>query len=155
MVPRDVEHIITPQIILYEGFKSKPYIAPEGNWTYGFGFLFDTHGNRVTAHTPPISQADALILLSKLIQKAITDISSAIHVPLTTGQMAALVDFVFNFGLAKLLGSTLCHDINAKNYAGVLDEFPRWIHYTDTHGKSQESTWLKQRRAMECKLWVQ
>lgn len=147
-----VVRLATPVAELYEGFKSKPYIAPEGNWTYGFGFIYDDKGNRVTAHTPAISLPDAAAGLRKRILTAIDDILRVVKVPLTNGQLACLVDFVFNFGIGQFLSSTLLAKLNKKDYSGAKAELPRWIHIVE-RGKTVESDWLKKRRIADGKLW--
>lgn len=40
----------------------------------------------------------------------------------------ALVDFAFNLGNNALSGSTLLRKLNAGDFAGAADEFPKWCH---------------------------
>lgn len=57
-----------------------------------------------------------------------------VKVPLTQGQFDALVSFAYNVGLddnqngkAEGLGeSTLLRKLNAKDYAGAVEQFLRW-----------------------------
>ena len=45
---------------------------------------------------------------------------------LTQGQFDALVSFTYNLGARSLSTSTLLKKLNAGDYRGAADEFPRW-----------------------------
>lgn len=83
----------------------------------------------------------ALDLCRELGEKTIASLSE--------GQYAALIDFVFNLGFNKFLGSTLHRMIVAGDLKNAADEFPRWVYV----GKVV-STWLIKRRAAERALWM-
>jgi lysozyme len=50
-----------------------------------------------------------------------------IKVMLSKNEAIALADFIFNLGGTKFAGSTLLKKLNAGDYAGAAEEFPRWI----------------------------
>lgn len=55
-----------------------------------------------------------------------SDVSKLVKVKLTQGQFDALVSFAYNLGARALSTSTLLQKLNAFDYAGAADEFPRW-----------------------------
>ena len=67
---------------------------------------------------------------------------------LTQGQFDALVDFVFNLGAARLVGSTLLAKLNAGEYEVAAEQLPLW-----DHAGGKEAAGLKSRREAELDLW--
>ena len=55
-----------------------------------------------------------------------SDVSNLVKVKLTQGQFDALVSFAYNLGARALSTSTLLQKLNAGDYTGAADEFPRW-----------------------------
>ncbi|OTP79508.1 Phage lysin / Phage lysozyme or muramidase [Caballeronia sordidicola] len=53
-------------------------------------------------------------------------VDSLVKVPLASHEKAALVDFTFNVGSKNLQTSTLLKLLNAGDYAGAANEFPKW-----------------------------
>ncbi|MVT06068.1 hypothetical protein CD006_26365 [Enterobacter sp. 10-1] len=54
-------------------------------------------------------------------------ISANVNVPLTQNQFDALVSFIFNLGCGHFSTSTLLRKLNARDYSGAAEEFPRWV----------------------------
>lgn len=50
------------------------------------------------------------------------------QVYLTANQKAALIDFVYNLGAGAFGSSTLLKKLNAGDYKGAADEFPKWVY---------------------------
>jgi lysozyme len=53
-------------------------------------------------------------------------VNRLVKVELTQDQFDALVSLVFNIGGGNFERSTLLKKINARNFDGAADEFPRW-----------------------------
>lgn len=116
----------------FESCKLKAYPDPKTGgapWTIGWG------------HTGPEvkpglvwtqAQADETFIVD--LADFERDVESLVKVPLTQGQFDALVSFAYNVGsdideddIAEGLGdSTLLKKLNAGDYAGAADEFPKW-----------------------------
>ncbi|MFP5250234.1 MAG: lysozyme [Acidobacteriota bacterium] len=111
-----------------EGDVLHVYYDPNHIPTIGYGSIWDLAGNRVTPSTPPITQAQALMLLERELRGALGVVEQDVPVPLTMNEEAALTDFVFNVGAGNFEHSTLLADLRAGNYAGAADEFLKWDH---------------------------
>lgn len=106
------------------------YICPAGKKTIGWGHVMpdDTYINM------SITQGIAEEFLRADLEKAQKDVESLVTVPLTDNQFSALVSLTFNIGsdidaddIAEGLGdSTLLKKLNAGDYQGAADEFPKW-----------------------------
>ena len=112
----------------FEGFRGEPYQDVAGVWTIGYGAIHDGVGNRVTAATRPITQAEATTMLSRDLAAANLAVTADVHVGLTPMQRMALADFVFNLGCGAFAGSTLLRKLNAGDMAGAAAEFDKWDH---------------------------
>ncbi len=53
-------------------------------------------------------------------------VNTLVRAPLAQNQFDALASFTFNCGGEALQSSTLLRKLNALNYTGAADEFPRW-----------------------------
>lgn len=107
----------------FEGLRLTAYQDTGGVWTIGYG------------HTGPdvyagltITKQQAEILLALDMHRAAIGITKALSVPLTQGQFDALVSFAFNFGVAKLRGSTLWGLVQKKQFAMAAKQFGRWVY---------------------------
>jgi len=90
-------------------------------WTCGWGAT----GDGVTKGTVwTQSRADARLTADLMRFAAAVD--SLVKVPLAPHEKAALVDFTFNVGSKNLQTSTLLKLLNAGDYAGAANEFPKW-----------------------------
>ncbi|CAO3438522.1 lysozyme [Azospirillum argentinense] len=123
----------------FEGLSRTAYRCPAGVWTIGYG------------HTRAVTPGDAITteqaerLLADDLAEAAAVVDGAVTVPLTDGQRAALIDFVFNIGpgrsrKGKDLGkdgfvrlrsgkpSTLLRKLNAGDTDGAAAAFGAWVY---------------------------
>lgn len=88
-------------------------------WTIGYG------------HTRNVKQGDKCTeaQATTWLHEDLFDAEAAVNqvaVPLSQFQFDALVSFVFNVGSGNFAKSTLLRKLNAGDYDGAADEFPRW-----------------------------
>jgi lysozyme len=118
-----------------EGRKYKAYPDPKTGgapWTIGIGHA----GPEVV---PGLVWTDAQIdaAFAKDIAKFENIVNDCVHVQLTQGQFDAMVSIIYNVGAGGRLKdgivflksgapSTLLRKLNAKDYPGAADEFPKW-----------------------------
>lgn len=109
----------------FEGCKLTAYQDSVGVWTIGFGWTQPVDGKPIRAGMT-IKQETAERLLKTGLVSYESDVSRLVKVGLTQGQFDALVSFTYNLGARSLSTSTLLRKLNAGDYAGAADEFPRW-----------------------------
>ncbi|MCK9373453.1 MAG: glycoside hydrolase family protein [Sulfuricurvum sp.] len=85
------------QLIIDEGFSSKPYKDTVGKLTIGFGRNLDDKG---------ISRSEAFTMLQTDIKAAKYDLSRNLKFfdQLCDGRQSALINMTFNMGIDKVLG---------------------------------------------------
>lgn len=132
----------------FEGFVPHPYQDSAGVWTIGYGTTRDESGIAITAETPPISNAQALVLFERDLRAALATVARDVIVPLTDEEEAALVDFVYNLGAGNFARSTLLRLLNAGNYDAAADQFDLW-----NRAGGRVLAGLVRRRAAERKLF--
>jgi len=132
----------------YEGWSEKPYRCPVGIPTIGFGSIWRLDRKRVTMKHAVISKADGEILMVREIQGIMKSVARLIKVPLTEGQLSALVSFTYNLGSGNLQRSTLRMMANRGDMEGASAEFPKW-----RMAGGQILRGLVRRRAQERGLW--
>lgn len=110
----------------FEGLELQAYQDSVGVWTIGYG--------HTAAAGPPdvfpgqrITEAEAENILKKDLELFENGVRELVTVPLTSNQFSALVVFAFNVGLGALGNSTLLRKLNAGDYSGASNEFPRWV----------------------------
>ena len=131
-----VEYNVAEQIALetirqFEGFNSEPYPDPATGgepWTIGFGSTRDLQGNPVTPITPRITEVQASQLAMLDVISAFKSVASAIKVPLSQHEQAAIEDFVYNVGAGNFLDSTLLRLINQNELSLASKQFELWDH---------------------------
>ena len=104
----------------FEGLRLKAYLCSAKVWTIGYGH---TKGVK---QGDTCTQAEADAFLVEDVKWVLTAVERCVQVPLTPGQRAAINSFVFNCGATALRTSTLLRKLNAGDYKGAADEFPRW-----------------------------
>ena len=128
----------------YEGIRYVAYKCSAGIWTIGVGHTGPevVEGLRATPE-----QVDAW--LREDVVEAEDAINRLVKVPLKQNQFDALVSFVYNVGAGAFSKSTMLRKLNAGDYAGAANEFPRWI---NAGGKPVEG--LRRRREAERKHFL-
>lgn len=123
----------------FEGLSLTAYRCPAGVWTIGYG-----HTHAVTAGDTVTADQAGRLLANDMAEAAMV-VDGAVTVPLTDGQRAALIDFVFNVGSGRTRKgkdpgkdgfvrlrtgkpSTLLRKLNAGDAAGAAAEFGAWVY---------------------------
>jgi len=107
----------------FEGFSAKAYPDPAHGWnvpTIGYG---TTAGVKMG---DTITKERAEELLREDVKRFEDQVLRLVKVPLTQGQLDALVSFTYNLGAANLGNSTLLRLLNAGDYKGAAAQFDRW-----------------------------
>lgn len=107
----------------FEGFRPAVYRDAVGLPTIGYGHLI----KQGATFDRPITEREAEELLRRDVSIAERAVLRLISVPLSDGQFAALVSFVFNLGAGALQRSTLRMKLNRGDIADAADEFIKWI----------------------------
>ena len=110
----------------YEGFRPIAYTDSVGVWTIGYGTT-RINGQPVKAGMT-ITEDQALQLVQQEVNKLWSQIEQILKVNLNQNQMNALVDFAYNLGFNALKSSTLMSKVNAGDFNGAANEFPRWVY---------------------------
>jgi lysozyme len=110
-----------------EGWSAVPYLCPAKKWTIGFGSTFWEDGTPVKKDDKPIDKERGRMLVKAHFAREVEPaLDSLVKVSLTQNQYDALADFVYNVGVGNFASSTLLKKLNAKDYAGAANEFPKW-----------------------------
>jgi lysozyme len=114
----------------FEGFEPLPYQDLTGVWTIGYGSIWVNGDGQtpVTATTPAISEATACVWLANEMRVGVEALQAEVGVPLTTGERAALEDFIFNLGVGNFRSSTLLRDLNSGNFEAAAAQIDLWDH---------------------------
>jgi lysozyme len=106
----------------FEGLRLDSYDDGGGVWTIGYGHTKGVkRGQRITER----EATDFLLQDLDWVQDAI---EATVRVPLTQPQYDALCSLIFNIGAGAFAQSTLLKKLNAGDYAGAGEEFPKWKH---------------------------
>lgn len=127
----------------YEGFRESPYICPGGQLTIGYGKAIKP------GEYTSITKSDAEVLLRKTVAAFERSIKNLVQVPLNQNQYDALVSFAYNVGAGAFKKSELLKKLNAGDYKGAADEFPKW-----NKSKGEVLKGLVRRRDEERKLFL-
>lgn len=109
----------------FEGFRTKAYDDGVGVWTIGYGTIKYPNGVRVKKGDTCTAQQAEEYLKNDLV-KFENAINRLVKVSLTQNQFDALASFTYNLGETNLSSSTLLRKLNAKDYLGAANEFPKW-----------------------------
>lgn len=132
-----------------ESCRLTAYLDPAGFWTIGWGRkLLPRQGYPGLTCT----QEEADTWLEHDLQTAWKAVQKLVKVPLTQGQVDALVDFTFNEGSGRLAGSSLLKCLNSSSYAVACGDLSSWV-YARVNGVEVREPGLVKRRAAEQALW--
>lgn len=126
----------------FEGLRLSAYTCSAGVLTIGYGTTAGVKEGQV------ITKDRAEELLLDDVKRFEDQVLRLVKVPLTQGQLDALVSFTYNLGAANLGNSTLLRLLNAGDYKGAAAQFDRW---TKAGGKALPG--LVKRRAAERALF--
>ncbi len=104
----------------FEGLRLTAYQCSAHVWTIGYGH---------TAGVKPgdtITEGQAEQFLRDDLDQFEAAVYRLVNVTLSQHQFDALVSFTFNLGEGNLKNSTLLKKLNAGDYSGAAEEFPRW-----------------------------
>lgn len=108
----------------FEGFSAQAYLDTNGLPVLGYG---QTKINGKTVRMGQyITQAEADVALQHELDRLQKVVLSHVKVDLNPHQLSALTSLVYNAGMRILTNSTLIRKLNAGDYAGAAQEFPRW-----------------------------
>lgn len=127
----------------FEGLRLKSYQDSVGVWTIGYGTTRGiTSGMAITNE-----QAERMLMND--IGRFEPEIERLVKVVLNQVQWDALMSFTYNLGAANLGSSTLLKLLNAGDYAGAAEQFPRW-----NKAGGQVLAGLTKRRAAERAMFL-
>lgn len=106
----------------FEGCMYLSYLDIVGKRTIGYGHLI----REGETFREPLSPRDATELLCKDLEKCEAWVQGYVTADINQNQFDALCSFTFNLGPGSLQKSTLLKKLNAGDYQGAADEFPRW-----------------------------
>ncbi|HEY9887372.1 MAG TPA: lysozyme [Candidatus Obscuribacterales bacterium] len=109
-----------------EGLELEAYQDSVGVWTIGYGHTAAA-GPPTVSPGQRITEAEAENILKQDLGLFENGVRNLVKVPVNSDQFSALVSFSFNLGLGALGDSTLLRKLNAGDYQGAADEFPRWV----------------------------
>jgi lysozyme len=131
----------------HEGLRLQAYLDSAGVATVGVG------------HTAGVKMGDVISVeqADQFLREDLAWVEAAIRnhvkVPLTQNQYDALCSLIFNIGAGGFQESTLLRKLNAGDYAGAADEFPRWNKAT-VQGSLTVIPGLSTRRTAERALFL-
>lgn len=132
----------------HEGLRTAAYLDPVGIPTICYGHTGPEVklGQRLT-----VQECNDVLLRDIAVHRA--GVEKCIKAPMTPNQRDAVVSFAFNIGVPKFCRSTMAKRLNARNYIGAADEFPKWK-YAAVNGKNVVLRGLEKRRKAERNLFL-
>ena len=127
----------------FEGLRLKSYQDSVGVWTIGYG----TTRGIGPSMSITIEQAERMLMND--IARFEPELDKLAKVPLNQSQWDALTSFVYNLGATNLGSSTLLKRLNAGDYSGAAEQFPRW-----NNAGGQVLAGLTKRRAAERQMFL-
>ncbi len=136
----------------FEGFREQAYIDTDGTPVIGYG-LSKVDGRKIQlGDRISVTKADAA--LRKQVLHLQEQIKSMVKVKLNSNQLSALISFAFNVGIHGVKRSTLLKKLNAGDYVGAANEFPRW-NKAHVRGQLVPLAGLTRRREAEKQLFLE
>lgn len=146
--------ILAPLVKQSEGLRLKAYQDSVGVWTVGYGHTgSDVYEGLVI--TKEI--ADWLLELDMIdAVEGATELCPVLGDLQHISKLAAISDFVFNFGVGRLRTSTLRKLINSGQFDLVPAELRKWVWAKNKNtGLKEKLPGLIKRRNAEVTLWVE
>lgn len=136
----------------YESLMLGAYQCSAGKWTIGYGNTFYEDGTPVKKGDK-ITKERAESLFTLILDKFEKELDAALTREINENQHAALMSFLYNFGISKLRKSTLLKMVNQyPDDPKIADEFLKWNNEV-RDGKLQPSRGLTRRRKSEAHLY--
>lgn len=135
----------------HEGFRSSAYLDTSGLPVIGYGQT-KINGQTVTMGQY-ITQSQADINLEQELNHIQRLVLNHVKVELNPHQLGALTSLVYNAGTRVITDSTLIRKLNAGDYEGAAQEFPRW-NKASLGGQLVALPGLTKRRFNEQKLFL-
>lgn len=132
----------------FEDLKLVSYLCPANVWTIGFGTTVYPSGKKVKQGEKCTPQ-QANEYFAHDLKRFESAVNNLVKAPLSQNQFDALVSLTYNIGETAFSKSTLLKKLNAKDYAGAADQFPRW-----NKGGGKVLKGLVRRRADERALFL-
>lgn len=104
----------------HEALRTEAYLDPVGIPTLCYG---STKGVRMGDSR---TKQECVTMLHTEAQEFANGVARLTTVPLTQPMMDSLTSFTYNVGLGAYSTSTLRRKLNAGDYCGAADQFPRW-----------------------------
>lgn len=136
-----------------EGFRSRLYNDAAQYCTIAYGHLVKLapcDGSEPEEFRRGVNEPEGAALLRKDMETAEGIVLTAVDVPLTDGQYAALCDFVYNVGGGNFRRSTLRKVVNKNEFEEVPFQLRRWV-----KAGGRELPGLKKRREREIELFFE
>jgi lysozyme len=112
-----------------EGFRAQAYPDPA---THGAPYTVGYGSTRWEGHPVPpdlvVTEAHALVQLSADVGVLETLLAHVVTVPLTQGQIDALISFIYNVGAHAFVMSHVLRALNHGNYAQAAEHLLDWDH---------------------------
>lgn len=127
-----------------------------GNWTIGFGSIYNWDKGRAVQKGDTITIEQAYKFMRLEIQEVLSDIAQMVKVPINQNQQFALASLGYNIGTPTLKKSTLINQLNS-GYPKeqIANRFFDFVFATDkSTGKKVFVQGLKNRRQLEVDLWL-
>ena len=125
MMSKTTSNVGLDLIASFEGTRTRAYDDGVGVWTIGIGTTVYPNGTKVKkGDSCTLDQAKSYFAHD--LKRFETTVNNLVKVPLSQNQFDALVSLVYNIGSGNFASSTLLKKLNAKDYAGAAEQFPRW-----------------------------
>ncbi|USR72547.1 lysozyme [Acinetobacter junii] len=109
----------------FEDTKLQAYDDGVGVWTIGIGTTVYPNGVKVKKGDK-CTLEQAKEYFAHDLKRFESSVNNLVKVPLSQNQFDALVSLTYNIGSTAFKNSTLLKKLNAKDYQGAADQFPRW-----------------------------
>ena len=110
-------------VMEHEGLRTETYVDPVGIPTVCYG-----HTGEYAVPGASYTEAECEQILADDIKSHWARLDRCIDVPLNQNQQDALISLAFNIGTGAACKSTLVRKLNAGDYIGAANEFPRWVY---------------------------